>query len=218
MYDVITMGSATVDVFGVISKKLTEPKPGDKVLIEKIDFEIGGGGVNSAIAFSRMGLKTAFLGKVGCDHDGIIVIRELKKEDVDFLHLKPSKFPTSHSFILMSKKEKDRIIYAYKGASDDLNSGEIELNKLKTKWLYIATLLGDAFKAAEKAALFAKKNKINVMFNPSSYLAAEGKKKLKKLLSCCSILVLNRSEARLLLGTKHDSMKYLLKELRKLGP
>ena len=218
MFDVITMGSATVDVFNVISKKLSEPRPGDKVLVEKLDFEIGGGGVNSAIAFSRMGLNTAFLGKVGCDHNAVNIIRELKKEDVTFLHLKPSKLPTSHSFILMSKKEKDRIIYAYKGASDDLKTNEINFKQLKTRWIYIDTLLGPAFKTAENVAAFAKKNDIKVMFNPSSYLAAKGKNDLKKILRCSDVLVLNKSEAKLLLGTKHDSVKYLLKELRKLGP
>ena len=44
MYDVITMGSATVDIFAVCAKGFKEPKPGDKVLIDKLDVEVGGGG------------------------------------------------------------------------------------------------------------------------------------------------------------------------------
>jgi ribokinase len=219
MYDVITMGSATVDLFAVISKRLTEPKPGDKVLIEKVDFEIGGGGVNSAVAFSRMGLKTAFLGKVSHDYNGVNVILELKKEKVEFIHLKPSNLPTSLSFILMSKKQKDRILYTYKGASDDLNPKEIDLSKLKkTKWLYMATLLGEAFKTAKKTAIFAKKNNIPLMFNPSSYLAAKGKEALSIILKSAAILVLNKSEAKLVLRTKTNDIKDLLKQLKKTGP
>ena len=104
MYDVITMGSATVDVFGVISKKLQEPKPGDKVLIEKIDFEIGGGGVNSAIAFSRMGLKAAFLGKVGHDHNGFNIIssHELTKDELNQV------------ISILEKKTKKKVFYKIK--------------------------------------------------------------------------------------------------------
>jgi len=64
MFDVITIGSATVDVFADISKKFKEVKLGDKVLITDLKFETGGGGLNSAVALKKMGLKTAFLGKI----------------------------------------------------------------------------------------------------------------------------------------------------------
>jgi len=219
MYDIITLGSATVDAFGVISEKFEDCKPGDKVLVKKLDFEIGGGGVNAAVAFSRMGLKTAFLGKVGLDHNGLRIIRELKKEDIDFLHYKHSEDFTSFSFILNSEKEKDRIIYTYKGASDHLKPGEVDVRDLKkTRWFYIATLLKEAFKTAEKVAEFAKKNNIPVMFNPSSYLAKRGKDYLKKILKCTTILVLNKKESKLLLRTDSDDFVFLLKSLQKLGP
>lgn len=219
MYDVITLGSATVDVFGVISKKYDKVSPGDKVLVNKLDFEVGGGGVNSAVAFSRMGLDTAFLGKVGCDHNGVKVLRELKKEGVDFLHLKASDDFTSFSFILNSSKEKDRIIYTYKGASDHLKTSEINWEGLKkTKWIYMATLLKDSFKTAEKVATFASENKINLMFNPSSYLAKKGKRGLSKILKNTTILVLNKQEGKLVIGTKSNDIKKILKDLQSLGP
>lgn len=219
MYDIITLGSATVDVFGTINKRYKDVSPGDKVLVEELDFEIGGGGINSAIAFSRMGLKVGFLGKIGKDHNGIKIIRELGKENIDFMHLKPSKDFTSFSFILESKKEQDRIIYTYKGASDHLKHTEIDWNMLKgTNWIYLATLLKESFKTAEMVAQFAKKNGIKLMFNPSSYLAKQGKKGLKKILDGTTILVLNKQEGKALLGTRKDKIEFILKELYRLGP
>jgi ribokinase len=74
MYDVITVGSATVDVFVKteaelieITKKGSEEEliaypTGSKILIQQLDFKIGGGGTNTAVAFARLGLKTAYLG------------------------------------------------------------------------------------------------------------------------------------------------------------
>lgn len=219
MYDIITLGSATVDVFGRISKNFSKVKSGEKVLINHLDFEIGGGGINSAIAFSRMGLKAAFLGKVGTDHNGVKILRELKKENIDFLNLNTSDDFTSFSFVLNSSKEKDRIIYTYKGASDHLKLSDIDFNKLKkTKWIYLATLLNNSFKTAKKIASFAKKNNIKIMFNPSSYLAKKGKKDLKNILSATTILVLNKEEAKLLLNTKSNNISKILKDLCKLGP
>ena len=64
MFDVITIGSATVDVFASIDKKFSQVKKGDKILITDLMFETGGGGINSAVGLSRLGLKTAFLGKL----------------------------------------------------------------------------------------------------------------------------------------------------------
>jgi ribokinase len=218
MFDAITIGSATVDVFADISKGLKEVKPGDKVLVTELKFETGGGGVNSAAALSRLGLKTAFLGKLGHDHNAFKILHELKKEKVEIIKTKPSDKRTSYSFILESKKDKDRVIYTYKGASDDLLINEINLDALNTKWIYMATMLGKSFKTCERIADFAKKKGIKLLFNPSSYLAAQGRNKLKKILDAASVLVLNKSEAKLLLNTENNSIPYLLKSLWKLGP
>ena len=136
MYDVITIGSATVDVFAVIPQKFKQIKLGDKVLIEGIAFETGGGGINSAVALSRMGLRTAFLGKLGHDYNAFKILHELKKEKVKFIKTSPSEYPTSYSFILNSRQEKDRVLFAYKGASDYLSYNEFSKSELNTKWIY----------------------------------------------------------------------------------
>jgi len=218
MFDIISIGSATVDVFADIFKKFKEINLGDKVLVTSLKIETGGGGVNSAAALSRLGLKTAFLGKLGHDHNAFKILHELKKEKVKVIKTKPSDKRTSYSFILESKKDKDRIIYTFKGASDDLSASEVDFDKLKTRWIYMATMLKQSFKTCEKIAQFARKKRINILFNPSTYLASQGKNKLKTILDATTIIVLNKSEAKLLLKTKNNNISYLLKSLVKLGP
>ncbi|MBW2977413.1 carbohydrate kinase family protein [Candidatus Woesearchaeota archaeon] len=218
MFDVITIGSATVDVFATIPKKFKQIKLGDKVLITDLKFETGGGGLNSAVALRKMGLRTAFLGKIGHDHNAFKVLHELKKEKVEVIKTAPAEERTSYSFIQQSTKERDRVIYTFKGASDHLSTKEIDLKKLKTKSIYMATMLKQSFTTCEKIAQFAKKNNINLLFNPSTYLAAQGKTKLKKILDAATILVLNKSEAKLLLKTKNNNIDFLLKSLKRLGP
>jgi ribokinase len=218
MLDVITIGSATVDVFGIISRKIKDCKLGDKVLIEKLDFETGGGGINSAVGLSRMGLKAAFLGKLGHDYNAFKILYELKKEKVRVIKTKPSKYHTSYSFILKSEQEQDRIIFTHKGSSDHLSYGEFSKSELKTKWVYLATMLKKSFTTAERIAKYAKKHNIKLMFNPSTYLAVKGKFHLRRILRATTILVLNKSEAQFLLATKSDNIITILKGLRKLGP
>jgi len=218
MHDVITIGSATVDVFAVISKRLKEINVGDKVLVEAIAFETGGGGVNAAVGLSRMGLNTAFLGKLGHDLNAFKILHELKKEKVHVIKTHASEYPTSYSFILKSKKEQDRVLFTYKGASDHLNYNDFEKSELKTKWIYMATMMKGSFKTCNKIADYAKKHNIKLMFNPSTYLAAKGRFYLRKILNATTILVLNRSEAKLLLNAKTDHLPALAKGLYRIGP
>ena len=89
-YDIITFGSAVVDVFihtDVAEKKQKICYPvGGKILINKLQFEIGGGGTNTAVAFSRFGLKITdkviaitpwevdFIKKYGAKKEKIVIL------------------------------------------------------------------------------------------------------------------------------------------------
>jgi len=218
MFDVICVGSSTMDVFTKISSKFSKVKVGDKVLIKEIEKHSGGGATNSAVSLAKLGLKVGCLSKVGDDHDGDFIINELEKEKVYWFKTKKSKRRTSLSIILSSKKEKDRIIYTYKGASDDLKWKDFSKTKFKTKWIYLATLLEKSFKTAKKIVDYAEKNGIKILFNPSSYLAEKGKSKLKFILKRTEVLILNKEEAKKLLRSKEDKIEILAKKLSLLGP
>lgn len=226
MYDVITVGSATFDVFakteaelinikhGKEEEKLIAYPSGTKILITNLDFHTGGGGTNTSVAFSRLGLKTAFLGKLGNDNNAELIMKQLNKEKIDFIGVK-GKVQTGYSVVLDSIEE-DRTILTYKGANSNLKFSEIKKSQLKTKWLYFSSMMGESYSTLEKLAEFAKKKKIMVAFNPSSYLAKEGTVFLRKLLKNVDLLILNREEAEYLVG--HNPLIELLKNLSILGP
>ena len=79
MFNIITFGSAVVDVF--VNTELPEKQKhiaypiGSKILIKDLKFDIGGGGTNTAVAFSRLGLKTGYIGKLGDDEQGQDIIK-----------------------------------------------------------------------------------------------------------------------------------------------
>jgi len=91
MFDIVTFGSATRDLF-VRSKNFDIFKNkkfisgegicfnlGSKVYIEDLFFATGGGGTNTAATFAKQGLKTAYVGKVGNDPGGEAILKELKE-------------------------------------------------------------------------------------------------------------------------------------------
>ena len=225
MYDIITVGSATVDAFASTEfNKLIKKKQrdfiayplGSKILIEELNVTVGGGGTNTAVALARLGHKVAFLGKIGVGHNSRRVINKLKKENVDTsLIIRSKKERTGYSIILDSKNH-DRTVLTFRGSNSDLRFNEINLKKLKTKWFYFSSMMEQSFKTLEKLADYAAKNNIKIAFNISSYLAKKGKNYLKNILKKVDILVLNKEEASLLAGK--DKIKSLLKKLSELGP
>ncbi len=205
-YDIITMGSATIDIFVDTGsdlfrrgkqKGIVEVPFGSKITTKEVHFDVGGGGTNSAIAFSRMGFKTAFIGKIGNDANGKHVLSNLRKNKVDSYLVVESGDATGFSVVLDADGH-DRTIIVYRGTNDKLKPSEVRVSKIKTEWFYLATMMGDSFKSLEKVAEFAKRKGIKVMFNPSSYLAKKGLGYLKKILDATDILVLNDKEASLL--------------------
>src|SRR3989344_9532628 len=171
MYDVITVGSATFDVFARTQFseiiKIIDPKgetdllaypSGSKIIIDEIEFSSGGGGTNTAVALSRLGHKVAFVGKLGEGTNSTFIHKQLTEENVDLL-CSHGKGTAGYSIIL-DTLEHDRTILAYKGANDYLRFSEIPIKKLRTRWFYFSAMLHESFKAQEKLAVFAKKNGI----------------------------------------------------------
>ena len=227
MYDVITVGSATVDVFAKTHFseliKIIDPKgetdllafpSGTKILIDDLEFTTGGGGTNTAVAFSRLGHKVGFIGKLGQGTNSDFIHKNLVKEKVHLL-CGHGNGNAGYSIIL-DTLDHDRTIFTHKGINDELKTKDIPFGKLKAKWIYFSAMMGESFKTLENLAEYAQKKKIKIAFNPSTYLAEKGKSYLKKVLERTELLVLNLEEASLLVGK--DTPENLLPKLKELGP
>jgi ribokinase len=215
MFDIITFGSAVVDIFvntDIKDKgKFLAYPIGSKILIKDLKFNIGGGGTNTAVAFSRLHFKTGYIGKLDADFGGRKILDLLKDEKIEFLGKIENEKNLGGYSIILDSKENDRTILTYKGINDDIKYSDLKLNQIKTKWIYFSSLLGESFKTQERLAKTLHKQGTKIAFNPSEYLIK--KEDLKDLLKLCEILILNHEEARMLTKEKN-----LLEGLRKLGP
>lgn len=219
MYDIIVVGSATVDVFVKTAMKNVKianlPEHdvcypiGAKILIDDLHFDTGGGGTNCSTAFARLGFKTGWVGKLGHDANSANILDVIRKEKVDFLGTQGDGL-AGYSVILVGI-EHDRTILTFKGINDDLTIKDFDFSALDAKWFYFSSMMNTSFKTLEKIAEFAKKQGINYAFNPSMYLAQQGLRQLRKILDGCSVLVLNKEEAQTLSGkiNQKDAIKSL---------
>ena len=224
-YEVVAIGSATVDQFAdsdseliridtpTVHEKLIAFPLGSKILVKQLTLATGGGGTNCAVALARLGLKTAYLGKIGDDSNGEFVVRKLAEEHIDFIG--PRQGQTGISVILNSFAH-DRTILAYKGANNDLRLDEIK--PFKTRWVYLSSMLEQSF---ETVTDLICQGSFRVAFNPSNYQAEKGYQALARLIARVEILVMNLEEACKFLGLDYKTRpeaRTLLLKMAKLPP
>jgi len=219
MFDVVTFGSAVIDVF--VDTDIAEKKGfmyypvGSKILLKNLRFDVGGGGTNTAVAFARFGFNTGYIGKLGDDLDGREVLKCLEKEKIKFLGRIDKKEITGYSIILDSR-EHDRTILTFKGANDQLEESEINFRDINTKWIYLSSLLNESFKTQKKLVDYLTRKGVKVAFNPSEYLIK--KVDIGLILRLTEILILNKEEAILLCKKNKLLGKDFLADLNSLGP
>ncbi len=211
MCDVITIGSATMDVFvesddaNIVSVYTKNKKSefmsypyGAKVEISDFDSKVGGGGVNTAVNFSNLGFNTSAIFKIGDDiySDGILESFKDKKVDLSNI-VQDKKISTGFSIILVSF-QGDRTVLAHRGANAQIKKSDINFDAIKnSKLLYIAPMNGDSTKVLDDIANFANDNNVYVCFNAGSSSIKKGFNYLKKILENANIVVLNKEEASL---------------------
>ncbi len=211
-FDIVTFGSATVDIHvqtresdvsELCSDNHCEPvlayKPGDKVLLDAVHTEIGGGGTNTAACLKRLGRTVGYCGAVGEDAHGEDIISWLAENDISFLGTRVSQ-PSNLSIILDSLKLQDRTILAYKGSSDSLRFSELHIDRLRATWWYFSSLLGEAHKTMLSLMRYARTEGIAIAFNPSSYQVSLGREHLQEAIQLSQFFICNKEEAETLVG------------------
>jgi ribokinase len=196
-FDIVSFGAGLVDLFiftDVHEKgRMICYNVGAKLQVKKSYFDVGGGGINTGTTFSRMGLKTGMLSKIGKEELSSKILEKLKKEKIKFIGKIEGN--TGYSIILDSR-EHDRTILTFKGDNDNLKASEIK--NIDAKWLYFSSMAKESFKSQLK---LAKSRKHRIAYNPSLYLFDE--EKVRELVKYTEILILNKEEADML-DTNHQ--------------
>lgn len=211
MCDVITIGSATMDVFvesddaNIVSVYTKNKKSefmsypyGAKVEITDFASKVGGGGVNTAVNFANLGYKTSAIFKIGDDIYSDGILESFKNKNIDLTNIiQDAKISTGFSIILVSF-QGDRTVLAHRGANAMIKKSDINFDAIKNaKLLYIAPMNGDSTKVLDDIATFANENNVYVCFNAGSSSIKKGFNYLKKILSNANIVVMNKEEASL---------------------
>lgn len=208
MARIVSLGSALQDIYLSDQEDfLTLPEDrrsllsglvsGAKVDIDHIDYNVGGGGINSATTFARHGHQSIFMGNIGHDVAGDAILSSLDKEGIDSSFVGYMRAKTGCSIILLDINTGERTILTYRGASakfSNLNPDNLDL--IHPDWLYITNLGGD-LRALDAFIVKAKAIGCRVMLNPGKRELAK-KQAFLKIINGIDILLVNQKEAQML--------------------
>lgn len=204
-FDIISIGAATVDIFVksnqfLVQDNLLSLPYSSKNEINQSLIASGGGATNSAVSFSRLGLKSGIISLLGQDPLSQYVLSDLKTENISpDLLVESSRESTDFSVILVAP-DGGRSILTSRGDSC-LKEDQIPWDKIRTNWFYITSLEGNV-DLLEKIIGFARESKIKIALNPGNRELTQ-RQQLLPLLSYVDYLLLNRAEAEIITGLEN---------------
>ncbi|HSW48018.1 MAG TPA: carbohydrate kinase family protein [Candidatus Saccharimonadales bacterium] len=232
IYDVITIGEATIDAFMTLhdssdkvqfdqkSGKL-EFKHGEKINVEKYDFLLGGNAANVAVGLTRLGLNATLACEIGDDEFSIKIRNHLAQEKVERVLVTQSKGRQSNFSVIINFKG-DRTIF-----NEDLKrEHKFDYADVAAKYIYLTSMGEDWVRSYEDAVEFVKKHGGKIAFNPGTHQLHNHTTLIHQVMKDTEIIFVNKEEAELILFNHYSKrvddsdhyIKNLCQELQDLGP
>jgi sugar/nucleoside kinase (ribokinase family) len=205
----LAIGTATQDVF-LRSKQFKPHRQegkyyeqfllGAKLGVEEVTFATGGNAMNAATTFARQGLESEFMGILGVEPAGQVVMNALDNEGIATHHVvQDDRFQTSYSTILLAPNG-ERTILNYHGTQIHASGAPLDLDAIAhTDWLYLSSVGSVAL--LERLVTLAAKSGVQVALNPSGAELAEADK-LRTVLEDVAVLLVNKDEMKQLVEGK----------------
>ncbi len=228
-FDVLSIGDVVTDAFIKLldkEERVEHDKDGSKWLAipfgTKIPFKEAeviqgvGNAANGAVAFARLGLHTGFVTNVGGDQEGRDMIISLGKNKVEtgLVRVNPGKKSNYH-YVLCYGAERTILI---KHEEYDYHWPHLRPSETP-RWVYFSSISEHAIEYHDQVSDWLDENPtVHLAFQPGTFQMEAGAERLKRIYRRTSVLVLNREEAVLVGGGKHEDINDLFDHLHALGP
>ena len=191
--DVVVVGVAAMDMVARVDRL---PQPDDLVLAQQFEYSPGGAGANVAAALSRLGCKTIFLGRVGDDENGRLLIQSFKDAGVQTDKIGVDQGLSTPTCFIAVSDSGERTIIALGNATIISKAEELNLNAIRqAKALYLSDVDGELVCTAAREA---HRGGATVFYGPGGWIVSKGIENLAPLLKDVDVLLVSRTEAEIL--------------------
>ena len=197
-FDVVGFGALNVDKLFKVNRLA---KAEEESFIEDYAEACGGSAANTAVGLARLGCKVGFIGKVGCDREGDLLIQDFCTEGVNTAGVVRAEQGKSGSVLGFVDKKGARALYIDSGVNDTITLEEVKIRYAsQAQFLHLTSFVGEKSLQTQKKLLDAIPDGVKVSFDPGALYARKGFANLEPILKKTHILMPNALELALLTG------------------
>lgn len=191
---VTVLGSLNVDTILRIPRL---PQPGETLKMDDIGVVGGGKGANQAISAARSKSHVTFIGGVGNDVQGEMMLKLLKEDGININNVAKLNEGTGQAFILLQESGENSIVI-YGGANQAIKTTVIQnaMSDIKDSDFLVAQF-ETPLEVTNEAFKLARELNVKTILNPAP--ATDILDELKKNID---LIIPNETEAELLTGIK----------------
>jgi ribokinase len=197
-FDVIGFGALNVDKLYRVNRLA---KAEEESFIEDYAETCGGSAANTTIGLARLGRKVGFIGKVGSDREGDLLLKDFQAEGVDTAGTSRAEQGKSGSVMGFVDKKGARALYIDSGVNDTITLDDVNTRYAsRAKFLHLTSFVGETSFQTQKRLLDALPENVKVSFDPGALYARKGYAAVEPILRKTYVLMPNSIEIKLLTG------------------
>jgi sugar/nucleoside kinase (ribokinase family) len=179
----------------------------EKTIVKNCLSEPGGGAVNGALSFKKLGFDSVVCGMAGKDLAAENARSKLRKLNIKTNLIGASAISTGRSIIVLAKS-KAHVALVYSGANSKINRADFDAKKMKKcRWWFIFSWGNNSPKISRYLSQMKQKFGVHLAFNPGG-IQLKKPKNISSLLSATDILFVNEKELEMLLGKELNQGDY----------
>jgi ribokinase len=197
-FDVVGFGALNMDKLFKVNRLA---KAEEESFIEDYAEACGGSAANTTIGLARLGCKAGFIGKVGCDREGDLLLKDFHAEGVDTGGTIRTEQGKSGSVMGFVDKKGARALYIDSGVNDTITVEEVNTRYAsRAHFLHLTSFVGENSFQTQKKLLDAVPDDVKVSFDPGALYARRGYAAVEPILRRTYVLMPNAIELKLLTG------------------
>ena len=195
--EVIGLGALNIDHIYKVERILDD---GEAVVNESI-LSPGGSAANTIYGLAKLRVSTGFIGTIGDDTEGKILVQDFQKVGVDISQIKVKPKAKTGSVLCLSDKLGKRSLYVVPGANNLLTIDDLDLSYINRARLLHLSSFADNRQFKISAKLIDRLDlSVKLSFTPGALYAAKGLKALAPILGRTYVLFINQNELWQLTG------------------
>jgi len=195
--EVVGLGALNVDRLYHAERVLV----GGETAVDELPVVPGGSAANTIYGLAKLGVSTGFIGVVGDDAEGNMLVHDFQKVGTDTSQIRVKHEAKTGSVLCLIDRLGERSLYVSPGVNTLLTLDDLDLTYIdRAKMLHLSSSVDDrqfkmSVELVERLDLSAK-----LSFTPGALYVAKGLKALTPILSKTHVLFINQGEIQELTG------------------